>query len=326
MIQNKKQIKTLDLFSGCGGSSCGANESGVNIVAAVDAWPLARDTYIENFKNISFYCDFIENINPADIENKVGKIDLILASPECTSHTCARGNNPGSESSRMTAFEVLRFARILKPRWIVIENVVHMRKWKRYKELIDTLEKELKYQVRVQTLTASAFGVPQSRRRLFITCDKKEMPPVITPSIRARRKTVKDIIENDADYPFSQLVTEKRAKATLERAERAFSEVGKDKSFLLVYYGSDAAGGWQSIDKPLRTVTTVDRFAYVKPSDNGHLMRMLQVPEIKAAMGFPSQFKMPHGTRREKIHMLGNAVCPPVMEHVIRSLTHKPQE
>jgi len=315
-----KDIRTLDLFAGCGGSSCGAKLSGINIVAAVDSWALARDTYVDNFGAVKFYCKLIESINPLDIEKEVGKIDLILASPECTSHTCARGSSPRSENSRMTAFEVVRFARILKPRWIVIENVVHMRKWDKYRAFLDTLKLELKYQVCEQVLDASAFGVPQSRRRLFILCDRDNVPPVVISKPDIPRILAKDIIDGDGKYPYSPLVTDKRAKPTLERAERAFSNIGRGQPFLIVYYGSDAAGGWQLLDRPLRTVTTLDRFAYVKPSDGGHLMRMLQVPEIQAAMGFPPQFKLMYGTRRDKIHLLGNAVCPPVMEHVVRTL------
>ena len=61
------------------------------------------------------------------------------------------------------------------------------------------------------------------------------------------------------------LRSENRAKATIERAERAITALGVRKAFLLVYYGSDAAGGWQRLTAPLRTLTTLDRFAYVKP-------------------------------------------------------------
>jgi DNA (cytosine-5)-methyltransferase 1 len=52
-----------------------------------------------------------------------------------------------------------------------------------------------------------------------------------------------------------------------------------------------------------------------------HEMRMLQVPEIQAAMGFPPDFRLEHGTRRDKIKSLGNAVCPPVMKRIIEVLT-----
>ncbi len=61
--------------------------------------------------------------------------------------------------------------------------------------------------------------------------------------------------------------------------------VSSDATFLLEYYGSDGVGGWQKINCPLRTITTVDRFALVKPSPRGHEMRMLQVPELQLAMG-----------------------------------------
>ncbi len=48
---------------------------------------------------------------------------------------------------------------------------------------------------------------------------------------------------------------------------------------------------------------------------------MLQVPELKRAMGFSDSFALPTGTRRERVRLLGNAVCPPVMEAVVRALT-----
>ena len=53
-------------------------------------------------------------------------------------------------------------------------------------------------------------------------------------------------------------------------------------------------------------------------------MRMLQVPELKRAMGFDEDFELPVGTRRDRIRLLGNAVCPPVMEAVVRALVSSP--
>jgi DNA (cytosine-5)-methyltransferase 1 len=106
----------------------------------------------------------------------------------------------------------------------------------------------------------------------------------------------------------------------MERAERAIAELGEDACFLIVYYGSDAAGGWQKVDAPLRTITTLDRFAFVKPGTSGHMMRMLQPPELKAAMGWPKSYRINHGTRRDKVKMIGNAVCSPVMKAIVKSL------
>ncbi len=131
-----------------------------------------------------------------------------------------------------------------------------------------------------------------------------------------------DVINKDGTYRTSPLWTGNRAEATLTRARRAIAKLGAGRPFLLVYYGSDGAGGWQRLNVPLRTVTTLDRFAYVRR--NGarvYEMRMLQVPELKRAMGFPKAFKLLHGARRDRIHLLGNAVSPPVMRAVVSALT-----
>lgn len=98
-------------------------------------------------------------------------------------------------------------------------------------------------------------------------------------------------------------------------------ELGKGEPFLIVYYGSDGAGGWQPLDRPLRTLTTLDRFGLVTWECHNPMLRMLQVPELKRAMGFDNDYSLPHGSRRDKIKILGNGVCPPVMEAIIRSLT-----
>lgn len=91
-----------------------------------------------------------------------------------------------------------------------------------------------------------------------------------------------------------------------------------------MYYGSDGSGGWQPLDRPLRTLTTLDRFGLVTWKGRIPMLRMLQVPELKRAMGFDKNYILPHGSRRDQIKILGNGVCPPVMEMVVHSLTaHK---
>jgi DNA (cytosine-5)-methyltransferase 1 len=311
-------LKAIDLFCGAGGSSWGARLAGADLVGAFDSWELAGKVYKDNFPNAKFYHGRLEDLNLPQVANELGKIDLMLASPECTNHGPAKGNRPRCEASKNTAFQVLRFAETLKPRWIFIENVSSMRHWERFEELISELQ-ALGYKVRHQVLNASQFGVPQRRRRLFLLCDLKCQPGEVKTAASAD-KTAKDIVNLNADYKYSPLRSERRAKATLARAERAIKQVGETSPFLLVYYGSDHAGGWQPLTVPLRTITTLDRFAVVKPSSEGHVMRMLQVPELKAAMGMPQSFKLLHGSRRDQIRLVGNAVCPPVAKRVIQTL------
>lgn len=312
-------IRAIDLFCGAGGSSWGARNAGVEIVAGVDMWPLAGKVYQDNFPEAKFYKRTLEHARPGEMVKGLGKIDLIVASPECTNHSPAKGDGSRSEASRRTAFQVVRFARVLKPRWIIIENVVGMKNWDRYSQFIQRL-KNLGYHIREQTLDAADFGVPQARRRLFIMCSLECEPPEITPPTNVTLKNANHIVNMNGAYAFSQLKEPGRAQPTIERANRAIEALGPHKAFLLVYYGSDGSGGWQRLDAPLRTITTVDRFALVKPTKEGHKMRMLQVPELQAAMGLPAKFQILHGSRRDQIHLLGNAVCPQVITAIIRTL------
>jgi DNA (cytosine-5)-methyltransferase 1 len=215
--------------------------------------------------------------------------------------------------------QLIRFAADLRPRWIIMENVVHMRPWSGYSKLKSELQL-LSYAIREQILDASHFGVPQKRKRLFILADREDTPPIVQPLRQSRSRTVREILDAPGTWRTTPLYQKGRAEDTLARAERAFRTLGKKASFLIVYYGTDGSGGWQSLDKPLRTITTIDRFALVVPSRQGPMMRMLQVSELKRAMGFSSSYALPVGTRREKVRLLGNAVCPPVMQAVVQSL------
>jgi DNA (cytosine-5)-methyltransferase 1 len=317
-------LRGLDLFCGGGGSSRGAKMAGVEIVAAVDMWALAEATYRDNFPETKFYRQRCENLAPGKIKRQTAKIDILLASPECTSHTCAKGASPRSEKSRSTAFQVIRFARALRPRWIVVENVVHMRSWRRFSKWLKAIQ-DLGYHTRVQVLNAADFGVPQTRKRLFVTADMHCVPPIVKGR-PWRRVSVIGLIESANGFRCTPLHKKGRAKPTLARARRAIKRLGAGQPFLIVYYGSDGAGGWQRIDRPLRTITTVDRFGYVRPTAAGYELRMLQVPELSRAMGFPGEHQLIRGTRRDKIKLIGNSVCPPVMKAVIKSLTSKNSE
>ena len=311
-------IRAIDLFCGLGGSSWGARAAGARILAGFDQWDLAGQVYKSNLRSAKFIHGRLEHANLPRLKEQLGQVDLILASPECTNHSVAKGKVPRCEKSRSTAFQIARFAAVLQPRWIVIENVVNVRNWSRYPDLVQELQC-LGYQVSEHILNAADFGVPQTRRRLFLVCDRLHQETRLIFR-RTKRRAVRAILSGNDVFRYSHLRKKRRAKATLARASRAIKALGEHQAFLLVYYGTDGAGGWQTLDSPLRTVTTLDRFAHVVPTKGGHSMRMLQVPELQAAMGLPPEFKIDTGTRREKIHLLGNAVCPPVMTAIVRSL------
>ena len=294
--------------------------AGAVIVSGIDLDSVATETYAANFPSAHVVTGRAEDVDLAALRRTIGPIDLLLASPECRSHTCAKGNAPRDEASRATAFLVVDYVRYFRPRWLVVENVVQMRRWSRYAELKKAL-RGLDYHLEEYDLDSSRFGVPQSRRRLILVGDRDRVPPPAIAENTGAERTVESILDRTDTWKTSPLHHPRRARATLQRADRAFAKLGPTASFLLVYYGSDGAGGWQELARPLRTITTVDRFALVTHDDCEPRMRMLQVPELRRAMGLQDDFMFPVGTRRDQIRLLGNGVCPPVMTAVVESLT-----
>lgn len=306
------------MFCGAGGSSAGARMAGARIARGIDAWDLATLTFKDNFARATVETRELMPFSRPASDMGEGEIDLLMASPECTNHSPAKGAKPRSEKSKSTSNYVINFAKKLRPRWIVLENVVQLRNWQGYDPLLNSL-RNLGYRIRPQVLDAVDFGVPQTRRRLFITCDRDREPlPIRSRSRKVR--TAADVVRPDGPWLSKPLYIKTRARPTLERAERGIRALGKGTPFLIVYYGSDGAGGWQSLDRPFRTVTTLDRFGLVTWKGREPMLRMLQVDELRRAMGFPSDHRFEYGTRRDRIMMLGNGVAPPVMKAVVESL------
>ena len=311
-------MRTFDMFCGGGGSSLGARQAGATIVGGAEIGDFEGATYRRNFPTAKLYGGDLRKLRTRVLRDELGPIDLLLTSPECTNHTCAKGSAPRSEESKETALQVLRFAEALNPRWIILENVVHMRPWPRYLELKSELRR-LGYDLHESVLDSADFGVPQRRRRLFLVADRfGPVPQLASSTIMA--PSARSILDPVGAWTSRPLFSPKRAIDTLARAERAMRDLGRREAFLIVYYGTDGAGGWQTLDAPLRTVTTIDRFALVEPHAAGHTIRMLQPSELRRAMGFPASFLFSDGTRREKIRVLGNAVCPPVMKKLVHTL------
>lgn len=316
-------IHTLDLFCGAGGSSQGAVQAGARLVGAIDSWDLATATFKSNHSGATVFTQQLGSRSRPDRSLVERGVQLILASPECTNHSVAKGNAPRSEESRRSANYIFNFIEDLHPKWVVLENVVQMRDWHGYDPLIGKLEK-MGYGVTPQVLDSADFGVPQTRRRLFLLCRYGKAPAPVPMPNSVHKVPARSFIDLGTTWPSRILYLPGRAKATLARAERAIAELKSEEPFLIVYYGSDGSGGWQPIDRPIRTLTTLDRFGLVTWKNGTPFLRMLQVAELRAAMGFPPTYKFEHGSRRDHVRMLGNGVCPPVMEAVVRHLTAAP--
>lgn len=310
------------MFCGGGGSSYGAAMADAEIVGGIDLWPFATEVFAENFPCARMFEGRVEKIDPHMIVDKTGPIDLLLASPECTNHSCARGGRPKVKASQDTAFQVIRYAQAMNPRRIIIENVISMRGWARYPEFLQLLGEE-GYAVGEYVLDAADYGVPQRRRRLYIICDREADPPSHIPKNPGPKRSAACILDRPGTWNNSPLDNGRRASATLKRASRGFSALGQDEPFLIVYYGNDGGGGWQPLTVPLRTITTRDRFGLCEPSEDGPTLRMLQVPELTRGMGFDERLVLNRGNRQDRVKILGNGVCPPVMRTIVKTLASR---
>lgn len=320
-LKKTGSLTFVDLFCGGGLGARGAVRAGATPILAVDSWDLAARTYKDNFPDAEVICSPIELLSPGKLANRF-QPDVLLTSPECTSHSIARGARPGSEKSRETAIGIVPWLESLRPRWLIVENVKRMKQWDRHDELVETIE-SYGYTVNDLYLNAAEFGTPQSRKRMFLVCSIDGAVMTGDDLVKMHSKTPKDaasIIDWTEKYQSTPLYKTGRAQPTIERAERAMAALGKGAPFIIVYYGSDYAGGWQTIDAPLRTVTTLDRFALVTWQGNTPCIRMLQPPELLRGMGAGAAHKLNFGNRREKIRLCGNGVCSPVMEVIFRRI------
>ncbi len=281
--------------------------AGAKVAYAINHWPVAIASHSANHPGVRHFCARIDHVDIRQMRD----VTLLLASPECTSHSLARGNREPDEQSRATAFEVLRFADLVRPPFLVVENVVEFTRWALYPIWRAGLE-TLGYHLREEVLNAADFGAPTTRTRLFVVGAQGMDPPKVEPPTNVRRVSAREVIDIEA-WPFTPVA--EKAPRTRERVAAIRRKVG-DKPFLLTYYGS---GGYQTLDRPLRTVTARDRFALVVPGPRGPQMRMLQPPELARGMGFPDSYVL-EGSRQDKVRQLGNAVSPPVMEGIVSSL------
>ncbi len=310
----------VDMFCGGGFGAFGAVRAGAKPLLAVDAWDVAVKTYESNFPDAKVLCADVSSIDPRSLHLEHTP-DVLLTSPECTSHSIARGAKPSCSESQNTAIQILPWLEHLKPNWLILENVRRMKKWGRHKELVSGIE-SVGYRVDEVYLDAANFGVPQSRKRLFLICNKlgvQIFEEQLTPK-RRKIRSARDILDKGSRFNSNPLFTQTRARSTIERAKRGMAELGERVPFLIVYYGSDYAGGWQTLDAPLRTITTLDRFGLITWKNAEPFLRMLQPGELAKAMG-AARIRLDHGTRRDKVKLCGNGVCSPVMEQIFKTIS-----
>jgi DNA (cytosine-5)-methyltransferase 1 len=300
-------MKAIDLFAGLGGWSTGARMAGVDVLWAANHWPAAVEWHSQNHPGAIHVC---QDLHQADW-SRVPAHDLLLASPCCQGHSKARGKssgNPQHDASRSTAWAVVSALEYHRPQAGIVENVPEFLDWALFPAWSAAV-KALGYQLSPHVVDCADLGVPQNRVRMFIVCTRSRAPLKLSlPKYEHVPATSFIGFDNDNWSPIERTG---RATATLERVAAGRRDFGG--RFLFSYYGNTKTG--RSIDRPIGTITTRDRWAIV----DGDRMRMLTANENLAAMSFPAETKRPDN-HRLTVHMAGNAVPPVAGAEIIKAL------
>ena len=296
-------MKSIDLFAGLGGFSEGARLAGMHVVWAANHWQVAVDTHRLNHPDAQHEC---QDLNQANW-HAIPQHDIGAGSPACQGHSRARGiDRPHHDACRSTAWAIVACAEVHRQQAWIVENVPEFLKWSLYPVWKQAME-ALGYSVSPHIIDAADVGVPQHRRRVFIVCTRSRSP--ITLKIKQRPHVAIDGFLDVISSGWSSVST----KCAATRARIAEGRKVHGDRFLMAYYGNERGG--RSLNRPIGTITTRDRYALVEGSE----MRMLNVEEYRRGMGFRDDYRLPASSTTAK-HMLGNAVCPLVAAEVFNAL------
>lgn len=302
-------MKAIDLFSGLGGLSTGAKMAGVEVLWAANHWPEAVHWYGKNHPGTTRVCQDLHQANWADAPRH----DLLLAAPCCQGHSKARGKasgNPQHNASRSTAWAVVSALEFHRPEAAIVENVPEFVEWALYPAWLAAIN-ALGYQVAPHIVDCADLGVPQNRVRLFLICTRSQAPLMLNLQ-RGEHVPATSFIDFNTGK-WSAVDKPGRAVATLARVENGRRQHGE--RFIMPYYKSGSGLTGRSLQRPIGTITTRDRWAVV----DGDRMRMITADEVLQGMSFPAGTKRPDN-HRLTVHMAGNAVPPVAGARVIEAL------
>lgn len=163
-------MKFIDLFAGIGGFRLGMESAGHECVAFCEIDKFARASY-KAIHDTEGEIELHDITTVTDDEIRlIGHVDAICGGFPCQAFSIA-GARRGFEDTRGTLFfEIARFAAILKPKYLFLENVkglLNHDKGDTFETILSALD-ELGYDVEWQVLNSKDFGVPQNRERVFI--------------------------------------------------------------------------------------------------------------------------------------------------------------
>mgnify|MGYP004473501157 FL=1 len=184
----------VDNFAGGGGASTGIElATGYSVDIAINHDPEAIRMHKANHPNTKHYCEDVWQVDPVKVCNG-HPVALAWFSPDCKHFSKAKGSKPKDKFIRGLAWVACRWAGLVRPRVIMLENVEEFKTWgplnrghhpikikqgKTFEKFVKQLT-DLGYEVDFRELVAADYGTPTMRKRFFMIarCDGK---PIIWP-------------------------------------------------------------------------------------------------------------------------------------------------
>jgi DNA (cytosine-5)-methyltransferase 1 len=184
----------VDNFAGGGGASTGIElATGYSVDIAINHDPEAIKMHKANHPNTKHYCENVWYVDPVKACNG-HPVGLAWFSPDCKHFSKAKGGKPKDKNIRGLAWVALRWAGLVRPRVIMLENVEEFKTWgplnrghhpikakqgKTFEKFVQQLN-DLGYTVEFKELIAADYGAPTMRKRFFLIarCDGK---PIVWP-------------------------------------------------------------------------------------------------------------------------------------------------
>ncbi len=184
----------VDNFAGGGGASTGIElATGYSVDIAINHDPEAIRMHKANHPNTKHYCENVWAVDPVAV-CKGHPVALAWFSPDCKHFSKAKGGKPKDKNIRGLAWVACRWAGLVRPRVIMLENVEEFKTWgplgrrhhpikakqgKTFENFVQQLT-DLGYEVQFRELIAADYGAPTMRKRFFMIarCDGK---PIVWP-------------------------------------------------------------------------------------------------------------------------------------------------
>jgi DNA (cytosine-5)-methyltransferase 1 len=325
----KRKLLAIDLFSGAGGLTAGLRRAGFQVIGAVDIDNLSVKTYKSNHSGVKVWEADIRDLDPLEIAGalnlKYKQLDLLAGCPPCQGFSSLRTLNGAvtvEEPQNDLLFEFQRFAEVLRPRAVMMENVPGLAFDPRFKVFLRRMKK-LGYIGEHRILDAADYGVPQRRRRLIYLAGFGLTIPFANP--QKRRKTVWDAI---GDLPEAGIsgdlvhdITERHTSRIMDLIRRIPKNGGsrtdlpyknqlechRHCSGFKDVYGRMA---WHDVAPTITSgCFNPSKGRFLHPDED----RAITMREAALLQGFPRRYKFPASNKIAVALMIGNALPPPFM-------------